>query len=120
MRQTNFGIEIEMTGLTRSRAANIAPALLEGNANRRGDGCGTYEVKAADGRVWKLMSGRIRQDHGQPRDYERQGLRRGNGNLNHRADVRKMPEGEGGRERQSSRAGGWSFEEAPGTGWRLS
>ena len=56
MRQTNFGIEIEMTGLTRSRAANVASVLLEGKVNYKGDGYGTYEVRAKDGRIWKFMS----------------------------------------------------------------
>lgn len=56
MLTTKFGIEIEMTGITRTEAATVAARFLHGT---RRDG-GTYydkkEVVAPDGRVWTFMS----------------------------------------------------------------
>lgn len=56
MLATRFGIEIEMTGITRNKAAEITANFLHG---QRRDG-GTYydkkEVVAPDGRVWTFMS----------------------------------------------------------------
>lgn len=53
---TNFGIEIEMTGITREKAAEVTAQHLGGTVERTYDGYDTYKVKAEDGRVWKLMS----------------------------------------------------------------
>ncbi len=51
-----FGIEIEFTGITRAKAAEVAAAFLNGTIERTYDGYDTYKVYSADGRTWKLMS----------------------------------------------------------------
>lgn len=56
MLNRNFGIEIEMTGLTREKAASVVASYLNGSIVRTYDSYDTYEVKASDGRTWKLMS----------------------------------------------------------------
>ncbi|MGL4791261.1 MAG: amidoligase family protein, partial [Anaerotignaceae bacterium] len=53
---TNFGIEIEMTGITREKAAEVTAEHLNGRIARSYDGYDTHAVTAEDGRVWKLMS----------------------------------------------------------------
>ncbi len=56
MKNTPFGIEIEMTGITRAMAADITANHLNGRARRTYDGYDTYEITAPGGRAWKLMS----------------------------------------------------------------
>ncbi len=56
MFEARFGIEIEFTGITRARAAEVTAELLGGTADRRQDYYNTHTVTAPDGRVWKLMS----------------------------------------------------------------
>jgi hypothetical protein len=56
MKTQRFGIEIEMTGITRQRAANTVAEALNGNAECVCGGYDTYKVTAPDGRVWKLVS----------------------------------------------------------------
>ena len=51
----HFGIEIEFTGITRQRAANIAAAYLNGQGCSLGDYYDTQRITAPDGRVWKFM-----------------------------------------------------------------
>jgi len=51
-----FGIEIEFTGITRTRAAEIAAECLVGSISATGDYYGTHRITAPDGRVWKFMS----------------------------------------------------------------
>jgi hypothetical protein len=51
-----FGIEIEMTGITRSEAARVTAEYLGGMVTSTGDSYDTKTVTAPDGRVWKLMS----------------------------------------------------------------
>jgi hypothetical protein len=51
---TRFGIEIEMTGLTREDAAKAARTVLGGELNYSGSYYDTYELKTADGRIWKF------------------------------------------------------------------
>lgn len=51
----HFGIEIEFTGITRSKAAEIAAQYLNGTVSLVGDYYDTHKVTAADGRVWKFM-----------------------------------------------------------------
>ena len=53
---TNFGIEIEFTGITRAEAARVAAEHLGGTAANTGGYYGTQTVTAPDGRVWKFMS----------------------------------------------------------------
>lgn len=52
----HFGIEIEFTGITRSRAAEVAAQYLNGTVSLAGDYYDTHKVTAPDGRVWKFMS----------------------------------------------------------------
>mgnify|MGYP003623282769 CR=1 FL=1 len=55
MLTSQFGIEIEFTGITRQRAAEVAVAVLGGRADYVGGGYETYRVKASDGREWKFV-----------------------------------------------------------------
>ena len=56
MKNTKFGIEIEMTGLTRAKAAEVVKDYLGGTVTYTGGTYKTYSVIAPDRRVWKLMS----------------------------------------------------------------
>lgn len=51
----HFGIEIEFTGITRQKAANIAARYLNGQGRSLGDYYDTQCITAPDGRVWKFM-----------------------------------------------------------------
>ena len=51
-----FGIEIEFTGITRSKAAEVAKDYFNGSVQSTFDCYNTQNVTALDGRVWKLMS----------------------------------------------------------------
>ncbi len=53
---TKFGIEIEFTGITRSKAAEVTAKHLNGAFERTYDSYDTYKITSQDGRVWKLMS----------------------------------------------------------------
>lgn len=55
MLSSRFGIEIEMTGITRKKAANVASLFLQGEITPLYDYYGTLVVKAEDGREWKFM-----------------------------------------------------------------
>ena len=62
MLNTNFGIEIEFTGITRKQAAEKVAEYLGGRVQYLGTYYNTYGVVAPDGRVWKFMSdGSIRK-----------------------------------------------------------
>ena len=52
----HFGIEIEFTGITRSRAAEVAAQYLNGAVSLAGDYYDSHKVTAPDGRLWKFMS----------------------------------------------------------------
>ncbi len=56
MFRTKFGIEIELTGITRERAAEIVAGHLNATTERTFDGYDTYKITAEDNRIWKLMS----------------------------------------------------------------
>lgn len=56
MLTAKFGIEIECTGITRAKAAEVAADFLNGTTERTYDGYDTYKVTTQDGRIWKLMS----------------------------------------------------------------
>ncbi len=56
MFQNHFGIEVEFTGITRAEAAKIAAEYLGGTVATPYGYYRTIEVRAPDGRVWKLMS----------------------------------------------------------------
>lgn len=56
MLTTKFGIEIEFTGITRAKAADVTAAFLNGTIEHTHDYYDTYKIYTADGRTWKLMS----------------------------------------------------------------
>ena len=56
MRDQNFGIEIELTGLTRKKAAEIMASHFGTRAYYSGDGYDAYHAKDQTGRIWKAMS----------------------------------------------------------------
>lgn len=63
MKTQTFGIEIELTGLTREEAANTVAGYFGTRATRTGGAYDTYQVEDNSGRVWKLMSdSSIRQE----------------------------------------------------------
>ena len=53
---SKFGIEIELTGITKSEAANVIAEYLGGTNSHTNDNYDTKKITAPDGRVWKLMS----------------------------------------------------------------
>ena len=55
MLKARFGIEIEMTGITREKAAKVAAEFLQGTFEEGGTYYDTKKVKTEDGRVWKFM-----------------------------------------------------------------
>ena len=56
MRSQNFGIEIEMTGLTRAAAARIIAGYFDTQAAHIGGDYDTYTVRDDQNRQWKLVS----------------------------------------------------------------
>ncbi len=52
---SSFGIEIEMSGITRNKAAKVVADYLEGSIEKLNDYYDTHEITAPDGRVWKVM-----------------------------------------------------------------
>ena len=55
MREQKFGIEVELTGITRYKAATIAAKLFGTNYERRFGTYDTYVVPDEQGREWKFM-----------------------------------------------------------------
>ncbi|SFS05873.1 amidoligase family protein [Anaeromicropila populeti] len=55
MRTQTFGIEIEMTGITRKNAASLLAEFFQTESQYVGTGYQTYEVKDKKGRTWKAM-----------------------------------------------------------------
>lgn len=51
MLKANFGIEIEFTGITREKAAEVAARFLNGTYEEGGTYYDTKKVTAPDGRV---------------------------------------------------------------------
>ena len=52
----NFGVEIELTGITREKAAQVISGYYGGTATGRlCDGYDTRTAKDSKGRVWKCM-----------------------------------------------------------------
>lgn len=56
LRKQTFGIEIEMTGITREKAASVIAMYFGGHTMHHGGGYDTYLVHDAQGRVWKTMN----------------------------------------------------------------
>lgn len=66
-----FGIEIELTGITREKAAGIIKDVVNGNKRYVGGGYDEREVIAPDGRKWKVVSDssiRVQRTDGGPAD----------------------------------------------------
>ena len=55
MLEARFGIEIEMTGITRKKAAEALAGFFGTEAEYAGTSYETYTVKDRDGRTWKMM-----------------------------------------------------------------
>ena len=56
MRSQRFGIEIEMTGITRTKAAQIIAGIFGGDTTHVGGNYDTYTARDQQGRQWKVMS----------------------------------------------------------------
>lgn len=56
MKNQTIGVEIEMTGITKAKAAEVTESFLEGRIAREYDGYDTYKIIARDQRVWKIMN----------------------------------------------------------------
>jgi len=58
----NFGVEIELTGITREKAAKTISAYFESNHRHTGGSYDTWSAYDREGRIWKAMSdGSIRR-----------------------------------------------------------
>lgn len=55
MRDQKFGIEIELTGITRQRAAEVIGKYLGYSYHYEGGSYYEYDIKDNEGRTWKLM-----------------------------------------------------------------
>ncbi len=55
MKTLNFGIEIEMTGITRTKAAGIIAAYFGTSRRHTGEAYDTYEADDRTGRTWKAV-----------------------------------------------------------------
>ena len=55
MFQNRFGIEVEFTGISRQRAAEVAAKHLEGTVRYVGGNLSAWEVVAPDGRRWRFV-----------------------------------------------------------------
>ena len=69
-----FGIEIELTGITKEIAANTLMKIVGGRLQHTRDSYDTIRVNATDGRTWKIMNdSSIRKEnrwgHTEDRDY---------------------------------------------------
>ena len=51
-----FGIEIELTGITKDKAADTIQTIVGGRIEHTHDGYYTRKIHATDGRVWKIMN----------------------------------------------------------------
>lgn len=56
MKQQRFGVEDEMTGITRKQAAETISGLFESTPRYVGSGYDAWEVTDREGKTWKLMS----------------------------------------------------------------
>lgn len=56
MKNQTIGVEIEMTGITREKAAEVTSKFLGGTIERTFDSYDTYKIKTPDNRIWKVMS----------------------------------------------------------------
>lgn len=54
--ESKFGIEIEMTGITRTKAAIEVAKYLNGIIEKLNDNYDTHKITAPDGKIWKIVS----------------------------------------------------------------
>ncbi|MBQ3077029.1 MAG: amidoligase family protein [Clostridia bacterium] len=55
LREQRFGIEIEMTGITRNRAAQVMSEFFGNPLHDEGGSYGTFSVRDEQGRLWKVV-----------------------------------------------------------------
>ena len=53
--ERSIGIEIELTGITRNKAAKVIAEHLQGSIEKKHDSYNTYNITAPDSRVWKVV-----------------------------------------------------------------
>ena len=56
MKTLHFGIEMEMTGITRNRAASLMARFFGTESHHEGGAYDTYTAKDDRGRKWKAMN----------------------------------------------------------------
>ena len=56
LKDQRFGIEIEMTGITRARAAEVGAEYFGTSSRYIGSGYDAYAALDSQGRQWKFMS----------------------------------------------------------------
>ncbi len=56
MKDQRWGIEIEMTGLTRCKAAEVAAQYFGSTARYEGGGYGAWSASDSQGRKWRFVS----------------------------------------------------------------
>ena len=56
IKDQRFGVEVEMTGITREQAANALASYFGTEARHKGGAYDTWTVKDPEGKEWKLMS----------------------------------------------------------------
>ena len=56
MKTLHFGIEMEMTGITRSRAASLIARFFGTESRHEGEAYDTYIARDEQGREWKAMN----------------------------------------------------------------
>ena len=56
MREQRFGIEIELTGITREKAAKVIANFFGTQSDHVGRGYDAYHVPDGEGRTWKVMN----------------------------------------------------------------
>ena len=69
MLNTTFGMEIEMTGITREMAAQVTATVIGGTSEWVGGHYDTYQVVGPDGRKWKFMSDSSIETHSARGEY---------------------------------------------------
>ena len=78
-----FGVEIELTGITRAEAAEALAAYFETTPQRSYDNYDSWYVPDREGKQWRIMSdGSIRavERRWALSQNDRSGISRGNGN----------------------------------------
>ena len=66
MKNQNFGIEIEFTGITRAKAAQVISTYFGTNPFHTRDGYDTYKTADTENRIWKIVKdSSIRMENGE-------------------------------------------------------